>query len=59
VPDLPETPRLIAVTREEHNTKIIDYNMIKAAYDKVVPRWEKKQSKACITIRSKYGYNNY
>jgi hypothetical protein len=37
IPDLPETPRLIAASREEYNTKIIDYNMIKVVYDKVVP----------------------
>jgi hypothetical protein len=35
--DLPETPRLIAVVREEYNAKVIDYNMIKAVYNKVVP----------------------
>jgi hypothetical protein len=37
MPDLPETPYPIITAREEHNAKIIDYNMIKAIYDKVVP----------------------
>jgi hypothetical protein len=59
MPDLPETLCLIATAREEYNTRITDYNMIKAAYNKVVPGWEEKQNKSCIIIRSKYGYNNY
>jgi hypothetical protein len=36
VPDLPETPCLIIVAREQHNAKIINYNMIKAVYDKII-----------------------
>jgi hypothetical protein len=42
VPDLPETPCFIAAAREEYNTKIINYNMIKAVYNKIVPGQEKK-----------------
>jgi hypothetical protein len=37
MPDLPETPRLITAAREEYNAKIIDYNMIKAVYNKIIP----------------------
>jgi hypothetical protein len=33
--------------------------MVKEAYNKVIPGWEKKQKRAYITIRSKYKYNNY
>jgi hypothetical protein len=37
VPDLPETPRLIVAAWEEYNAKVIDYNIIKAIYNKIVP----------------------
>jgi hypothetical protein len=37
MPDLPETPRFITAAREKHNAKVIDYNMIKAVYNKAVP----------------------
>jgi hypothetical protein len=33
--------------------------MVKEAYNKVISGWEEKQERAYITIRSKYGYNNY
>jgi hypothetical protein len=35
--DLPETLCLIATAREEYNAKIIDYSIIEAVYNKVVP----------------------
>jgi hypothetical protein len=45
VPDLLETPHFIAVVREEYNTKIIDYNVIKAVYNKVVPGRRRNKAK--------------
>jgi hypothetical protein len=44
MPNLPEILRLIAAAQEEHNAKTIDYNIIKAVYNKIVPG--KRRSKA-------------
>jgi hypothetical protein len=65
----PEDPALVsdllgqlifsAATYAEYNIKVADYKVVKEAYNKAIPGWEKKQEQAYIIILSKYRYNNY
>lgn len=63
----PYNPPLLAPLKQpateeqtvDYNTKKAEWDIKKAAYNKVIPTWNEKQARTCMAVRSKCRYNNY